>query len=958
MIDSQASLVLVAGDAGIGKSRLVSEMLAISGTHLLGSCLPLRRQRALLPFQEMFASDEVRGRVDRALATMAPGLVACLAGVLPEKVDGPPDLPPTTRTEVDADRVFIGIHTLLTAMAASSPLLVVVEDVHWADPTTLDLLTFLGAQLRDPSVTLVATYRTDDPDARSPEMLAWMSHAQRAEVTEVLPLGRLGREEVATQIESLLGEPAPGAIVDSVFRRGEGNPFFTEQLVAAMTSVDQQTELPQRLVDFLQGRVRGAAADGTQLLEVLAVAGRPLRIRSLAHAAGFDDNAARRALTGLVDAALVEVDAGERVRARHALLNEAVLREVPTSDRAELHRRLATILAEDEGDVLAAEIAGHWHAARDSSEELRWAERAAEIAWSVGAWRDAAGWLCRVLDLVDVLGGGFDLVRGSIVDLWCRAIRATDLAGDGIRAVEMGRLAYQRYRDWPLTTERARLARYVAHGQMVHDRDPRAGQATLESVLPALERLPSTEEYADVLLLYASAFVWQGEGHRAVPILERAVAVAEACGSANVMTMAILKLAQASDAVGDSKRAADLLLRAADAAAASRDPISSVAVAVDRSDHLLESGELDEARTVALEALEVARMNGLAASWMPHILVFNAAEAALEQGLTEIAAELVTDLTDHPLRKEVGPLEEIRAEVDLRHGLVTESLSRLEATSSASSIDDLAAFYARKTWVRRWSGQPGPGLVEAMAIAERAAGTDAGQQSSLLASAAGAAADLADLARARRSKDELAAAGAAVDRLRELSALFDGGTRERVQQPVDHLEFLAELTRADGHSDPISWGALGDAWTGLGRPHRAAYAWWRFAEAHLDNAGDRTPTRIALQKAFELSDGHVPLRGAVTELAGRARVRLVQSSVPAVAESGGSELPVRLTDQETKVLRLVAAGMTNRQIGTELFISPKTVSVHVSNVLRKLDVHSRVQAAAWADQVGLGPSDL
>ncbi len=168
----------------------------------------------------------------------------------------------------------------------------------------------------------------------------------------------------------------------------------------------------------------------------------------------------------------------------------------------------------------------------------------------------------------------------------------------------------------------------------------------------------------------------------------------------------------------------------------------------------------------------------------------------------------------------------------------------------------------------------------------------------------------------------------------------------------EQLELVAELGRAEGRTDTTTWLSAAQEWTGLGRPHRAGYCWWRLGQALLDSGVERSEVRDALQRAFDAADGHVPLRNAVTELADRARIRLVRSHDN---ETGGPtpELPVRLTEQETKVLRLVAVGMTNAEIGTELFISPKTVSVHVSNLLRKLEVRSRVQAAAWADQVGL-----
>jgi len=173
--------------------------------------------------------------------------------------------------------------------------------------------------------------------------------------------------------------------------------------------------------------------------------------------------------------------------------------------------------------------------------------------------------------------------------------------------------------------------------------------------------------------------------------------------------------------------------------------------------------------------------------------------------------------------------------------------------------------------------------------------------------------------------------------------------------PASRGTWDAEGTRLAGASDPAGWRAAAKTWVDLGWPHRAGYAWWRHAEAQLNAGQPATAATPALQAAAAAADGHAPLLAQIHALAQRARIPL-PSSPGGPAEAGRPpEVPERygLTSRELTVLRLLASGRTNAQIGAELYISPKTASVHVTGILRKLGVSNRVQAAALAERAGL-----
>jgi DNA-binding CsgD family transcriptional regulator len=219
-----------------------------------------------------------------------------------------------------------------------------------------------------------------------------------------------------------------------------------------------------------------------------------------------------------------------------------------------------------------------------------------------------------------------------------------------------------------------------------------------------------------------------------------------------------------------------------------------------------------------------------------------------------------------------------------------------------------------------------------------------------------ACADLAGQAQASADEPGTQAALAAADDLAAWVRLMSGTPFTDhpylATIPAERASWNAERSRLTEASDPTKWHTAADAWTELGCPHRAAYATWRHAEARL-LAGER-PGAVAstLREAAAAADGHVPLQTAIHALADRARIPL-DTAASAEAEPSEAPVPYGLTEREVLVLRLLVAGRSNGEIGAELFISRKTASVHVSNILRKLGVSNRAQAAALAERAGL-----
>jgi DNA-binding CsgD family transcriptional regulator len=306
----------------------------------------------------------------------------------------------------------------------------------------------------------------------------------------------------------------------------------------------------------------------------------------------------------------------------------------------------------------------------------------------------------------------------------------------------------------------------------------------------------------------------------------------------------------------------------------------------------------------------------------------------------------------------------MRAEIDLLRGEpgpAAERWQRLTAIiSSLASIDFARENAQLAAELALWAGRPADALAEVQRVIALFPAPDltifCGR---LLTAGMRACADLADRARARRDQPAL---DAALTSASDLAAWVDQIGRAPFTDhpyvaaiPAERASWDAERTRLAGASDPATWNAAAKTWQNLGCPHRAGYAWWRHAEAQLDAGQPPPAATTALQAAATAAEEHAPLLASIRAVAERARIPLPAPPIAPPAAPGRAQVPApyHLTGRELAVLRLLSAGRTNAQIGAELYISPKTASVHVTSILRKLGVSGRVQAAALAERAGL-----
>jgi DNA-binding CsgD family transcriptional regulator len=835
------------------------------------------------------------------------------------------------------------------------------------------LLTFLVRAGRRADLRAVVTCRSDEAPVEG-HILEWLAHVRRSAGVEEIRIRPLSRGETAEQITSLATMPLPVAFVDRLYARTEGNPFFTEQLAAAALSGRGDGEpaspaLPARLAEALDIRVARCGPEALEVLSALAVATRPLSEEALAAITVLSSQAVRAGLRELAAARLLaDTFADALHRIRHALLAEAVTAGLLPGERALLHARTAQAMEAADDTALAAEIAGHWAAAGRPAEELPARVAAADAAEQLFGYAEAAAHWQRAIDLSAALPTANIRPGLDVATLYVRCADGLELSGNGETAGQVAEEAYRRFADDPNRLSAALVCHRAAVFRMIVA--PATGLPPIEAALRLFEQDPPSADYAEALFDYARVFLpLAGKNHeRQSAALTRALEVAELAGASVLIPRILAVLSNEAFIRGRIQEGRAILKRGWAAAEASPDGVAQVWLAVSESGALLQLGEYDQAATVATQYLEAARDLGLGAWFLVTLLACNAAEALLAAGRTADAAMLIDPLTNGPPDRDHYPVHLLRVEIDILRGDLQSAGERRQLIQAILTQIDTREFGLYSAWqaaeLAVWSGHPGEAADEVQRALPQVTAFDQNAFSGrLLTTGMRACADLAERARARRDQsDGHNAAAAAADlaewvKSADRSPFADHPLVAAI--PAERASWHAERARLIGASDPAAWNAAARAWESLGCPHRAGYAWWRHCQALLDAGQPSAAAEAALQAAAAAADGHAPLLGAIRKLAARARIQTPSPATlsPPAPQTAKAPATYGLTARELAVLGLLAAGRTNAQIGAELFISPKTASVHVTNILRKLGVETRVQAAAVAERADLLPRD-
>jgi predicted ATPase/DNA-binding CsgD family transcriptional regulator len=943
----EAGIVLVGGEAGVGKSRLLEEAFERRRDVLLlsGGCIELGGES--LPFVPLVDALRTLARTTPAdeLDLMLGPARPELGRLLPELAerDAPP--PPAGGTA----QLFELVLGVLGRIGQQRPLVLVIEDLHWADRSTLDLVAFLVRALQGLRVLLVLSYRSDEVDRRSP-LRPLLSGWERLRGVERLELTRFSRAQVATQIGAILGTTADPALVDTVFDRSEGNPFFAEELLHSLKDGASEQELPPSLRDLLLARAERLSPPAQRLLRTAAVAGRWVPERLLAEVADVPAAELYEALREAVDASLLVVDGTGRGYAfRHALTRDAIYQDLLPGERVDLHTAYAEALDRDPrlaGDdtSAAATLAVHWYAAHDLPRALTASVRAGQEAIAGYAPAEARRHLERALEVWRGVPDAEARAGMDQADVLRLAARATADSGDADRALSLLDEAFGRI-DPETDTERAA---YIVEHRLNVLRMLGLDGAGVAQAAETLDRLPAeppTTARAALLAALANTLMRLGD-ERGTETARSALAAARAAGARAQEANALASLGTSLCYLGDAEEGEAALREALRVALALPDQSEILRVYVNLTDALEARGKHEEAADVARAGIELARRVGKYRTFGV-FLVGNLCEPLLRMGeWAEVEAAVRENVVANVTGIFAASLLELQAYIAVSRGDVGEAVDLVGRARRHLGDSRETQFSHSLAYIEADAARTRGDLPAACAKVLEGLG----QLSSWSARYAwplvwlGARIE-ADTAVLARDRNETPPAAFMDD------APLPGGTGELSPGVVAYRAMTtAERLRRDGRPAADAWQDVVADWDRAHDAWPSAYARYRLGEAlcaedRRDEAAE--PLRLAARAAEAL--GAVPLQEDVMALARRARVPL-DDAAPQPTEA---EAPFGLTEREREVLTLVAAGHSNGQIAAALYISPKTASVHVSNILAKLGVSGRVAAAGVAHRLGL-----
>jgi ATP/maltotriose-dependent transcriptional regulator MalT len=948
---SRGGAVLLAGDAGVGKTRLLNELEARAQAAgwqvLIGHCLDFAGDSLpYVPFTEIF------GRLARENPTLSDALLQdapALARLLPGKR--------LMTTSDDGDRqgahareeLFEAVYSALQFASRSTPVLLVIEDIHWADPSTRDLLRFLFTRRPPEAVSVVVSYRADDLHRRHP-LRADTGEWSRLPGVARLSLQPLPDDAVREIVHQLLPEGIAETSVRSIVQRAEGNAFFVEELVASARR--GQLMLSADLADLLLVHLDALDGDSRTVLRAMSVAGRRVSHELLARVIGPDGPDLDRALRAAVDRSLL-VAGPEGYSFRHALLAEAIYDDLLPGERIRWHQAYADVLSSGAADGTAAELARHAFAANDVTTALSAAIAAGDEAMTVGGPAEATGHYEMALALLAQHGmddtGGVDPV-----DIALRANEAAIAAGTLHRALALVQEQLQHLPAEAGPLQRALLLQAVASTALLDDTPIDALEFTTE----ALQLVPDAGPLrARVMATHARANRVRSREEEAWRWATAAADMARTLNLPAVLADATTTLVRLTpDLEPERAEQAEQSLRTSIAQAREGADVAAEL----RSSHglgtlLYELGRLEEARAAYLQAAE--RAVRMRRPWAPYGLDGRSMAGVVSYilGDWEDVLRQADVSTEHPPNfarsmlcgvglavaagrgetAALGQLPRLRPAWE-REGFIAVTCGAAAIDlygdngdlDSAIAVHDEVVELVSRLWVDtafqarvRLSGL----LLGQLATAARRAG---GAERAAMSERGGVLLDAA-----------LKAAGKAARRGPESVAWL-----ARVE--AEHLRLQWHCaTESSGRVAPDvmvkAWDTATGAFERFGHVFETARSRARLAQA-LRTAGESARAGEESARAMEAAKA-LGARPLIVEL------RSGSAQPAGVAEDRSREL----TGRELEVLQLVAQGRSNRQIADVLYISAKTVSVHVSNILAKLEAASRTEAVALATRRGL-----
>jgi DNA-binding CsgD family transcriptional regulator len=898
--------VFVIGDSGVGKSRLLreaAEELRAAGSAVLhGTCLDIGDASPLHPVLQALRRRQ-------------------------------PDAAPAD-AERDPGALLDRVSHELRAVAGDRRLLLVLDDLQWADRSTRQLLLYLLAGLGGVRLSVLAAVRAESLQGTHPlrRVLAELRRLRSVKVVDLLPLDRDATGDLVAAIAGPEVEPED---TDRVFKRSGGNPFVAEELARDLR--DGRVELSDTLREVFLARLDELPPHAHAVVHAVAAAVEPVEHAVLARVVPVPEEQLIEAARAAVAHRFV-TSAPDGYRLRHRLVAEVLEHQVLPAERAALHRRYAEALTA-EGSADHARLAHHWQQAGESQRALPPVIAAARAAERLSGFAEAHRYWTLALELSP------DDAPGR-TELLAHAAESAHQCGEHLRA--LARLEELAARpDGPGTCEiHLRRARYLAAAGR-----SATAETEYEKALAVPECTPrekaSAAAYRAELLLHLGRY--SDAGRRAREALEL---VERAGGSTTDLVRASAALGFSSAFRSDPDAGLTVIRQAVEIAERSGRP-DDIGCAYLHLAELLTGplNSLEEGVLVARRGADKLAALGVGRTYQLRLLAI-AANGLFRVGQwAEADRMLAAAMRYRPSGADAVEILLARCRLWVGFGDVAAANRDLDAIATVlagGGARHVLPMLTLRAGLAMWQGRPD----EARAAVQRGLTETRSDDLVLLGVLAwhGLRAEAEAQAGGRVPVDP-----GAVRRLRvvvDRMARGVGSAAPPVRAVVDgYLDLCAaELSRIEDRHDPAPWARAAAAWDKRKQPYPAAYARLRLAEAALHGRGRRAVAVTALREAYATARelGARPFAAEVAAVAGRGRVTLVRDeqtvALPPPEPAAGDELSV-LTGREREVLAAVAEGLTNREIGARLFISERTVGVHVGHIFDKLQVRTRVQAS-------------
>ncbi|MET0932371.1 MAG: AAA family ATPase [Mycetocola sp.] len=971
--------VVVSGEAGIGKTRLLEEFLAQASSKaivLTGQCVDLGAVGA--PYAPI--KGVLRGLIDQigpdavldaggpgrsALTALLPELGVIQNSVIQNRVvqtggvqtgvaqtgdsqrgDGRLD-----RLESGPNRLHETVAVVLETVSKQAPVVVVIEDLHWADDATLNLLRFLLRALNRGQILVILSFRSEDVPRGHP-LRGLISELERSRSVSRIDIQRLGREDVRRQVHEILGTLPDDDAFDSVFNRSEGIPFFVEELVGFDETCEG--DLPLTLRELLLARYERLSDETQHVLRLLSAGGVRVEHELLMQVYRGDADALDRAAREAVFANILVADSLSYAF-RHALVREAIHADLLPGERSRFHTRFAEALeAVSEHRNVATEISYHWLAAHDVPRAFAASLDAMIEARVTYAYGTAAQMGERALELWDQVPDAEEVANRKKIDLIAQTASALRNAGEGERSLAMVNLALE---ECP-REDSFRYARLLRDKAMYLGNVGKPG--SIELLREALDLVPrgstglagtsglggstltASELRSAMLAGLAGRLMIEARFEEAATIAAEGLEEAQAAGSdrhasiaSNILGASLIDLGRLEEGLEYRDNARRL---------GESDPNAMLRYRVNASDgeyllgHYAEALRIAEVGVARAHELGVERSSGI-------VLQSNAIDPLLALGDWERADRLTTRaMTLLPSPAFNAYLQRARLFLMTWRGDI-DGAAKVHRTTRAGFLALGEVEMQVKLGHARAAAEialarhdPQQAWTDVSVLFEPDRRPFAGYELPLLATAARALGELRGTAPLPASEN-----ANAEERIRSLSTeLSFWPTSGMWAALID-----AELSGSAGTgSDTAAWHSAVDEVTTnpASLAHLRPYALLRLGRAPAES-GDRAAATSSLLQSIAEADalGAGLIRAEAESVAARAGIAI---------DGAGRHAPdaTELTARERQVLELLALGLSNRQIGERLFISSKTASVHVSAILRKLGAATRTEAVFLARQ--------